>query len=28
MLQNFDDFVNYFWLVKPKAAKLDSLLKD
>jgi glutamate synthase (NADPH/NADH) large chain len=28
MLENFDDYVNYFWLVKPKAAKLDSLLKD
>lgn len=28
MLQNFDDYVNYFWLVKPKATKLDSLLKD
>ena len=28
MLQNFDDYVNYFWLVKPKAVKLDCLLKD
>jgi glutamate synthase (NADPH/NADH) large chain len=28
MLQDFDDYVDYFWLVKPKAAKLDSLLKD
>jgi len=28
MLENFDDYVNYFWLVKPKAARLDSLLKD
>lgn len=28
MLENFDDYVDYFWLVKPKAAKLDSLLKD
>ena len=28
MLQNFDDYVDYFWLVKPKAAKLESLLKD
>ena len=28
MLQDFDDYVNDFWLVKPKAAKLDSLLKD
>ncbi len=28
MLENFDDYVDYFWLVKPKAAKLDSHLKD
>ena len=28
MVSNFDDYVDYFWLVKPKAAKLDSLLKD
>ncbi|TDR76710.1 glutamate synthase large subunit [Paludibacterium purpuratum] len=28
MLQDFDDYVDDFWLVKPKAAKLDSLLKD
>ncbi|CUA81720.1 glutamate synthase (NADPH) large subunit [Gulbenkiania indica] len=28
MLQNFEDYVDYFWLVKPKAARLDSLLKD
>ncbi|RXZ44806.1 glutamate synthase large subunit [Crenobacter cavernae] len=28
MLEDFDDYVDYFWLVKPKAAKLDSLLKD
>ena len=28
MLQNFDDYVDYFWLVKPKAARLESLLKD
>ncbi len=28
MLENFDDYVDYFWLVKPKAAKLESLLKD
>ena len=28
MVKNFDDYVDYFWLVKPKAAKLDSLLKD
>ena len=28
MLENFDDYVDYFWLVKPKAATLESLLKD
>ncbi|WP_028536154.1 glutamate synthase large subunit [Paludibacterium yongneupense] len=28
MLENFDDFLPYFWLVKPKAAKLEDLLKD
>ncbi|MBV8659186.1 MAG: glutamate synthase large subunit, partial [Burkholderiales bacterium] len=28
ILDDFDDYVDYFWLVKPKAAKLDSLLKD
>ncbi len=28
ILESFDDYVDYFWLVKPKAAKLDSLLKD
>jgi glutamate synthase (NADPH/NADH) large chain len=28
MLQDFEDYVDYFWLVKPKAAKLDDLLKD
>ncbi len=28
MLDNFDDVVNRFWLVKPKALTLDSLLKD
>ncbi|MBV8649644.1 MAG: glutamate synthase large subunit, partial [Paludibacterium sp.] len=28
MLQDFDDYVDDFWLVKPKAARLDSLLKD
>jgi glutamate synthase (NADPH/NADH) large chain len=28
MLENFDDAVNRFWLVKPKALTLDSLLKD
>ena len=28
MLATFDDYVDHFWLVKPKAAKLDSLLKD
>ncbi|GGP27319.1 glutamate synthase large subunit [Silvimonas amylolytica] len=28
ILQDFDEAVDYFWLVKPKAAKLDDLLKD
>ncbi|GLS03577.1 glutamate synthase large subunit [Chitiniphilus shinanonensis] len=28
LLSNFDEAVDYFWLVKPKAAKLDDLLKD
>ncbi len=28
MLEHFDDVVNHFWLVKPKALTLDSLLKD
>ena len=28
MLDNFADVVNRFWLVKPKALTLDSLLKD
>ncbi|PJB04780.1 MAG: glutamate synthase large subunit, partial [Hydrogenophilales bacterium CG_4_9_14_3_um_filter_63_34] len=28
MLENFDDVVNRFWLVKPKALTLDSVLKD
>ncbi len=28
MLENFNDVVNRFWLVKPKALTLDSLLKD
>ena len=28
ILDNFDSYLNQFWLVKPKAAKLDSLLKD
>jgi glutamate synthase (NADPH/NADH) large chain len=28
MLENFDEVVNRFWLVKPKALTLDSLLKD
>jgi len=28
ILEDFDDYVDYFWLVKPKAAMLDSLLKD
>lgn len=28
MLERFDDVVDRFWLVKPKALTLDSLLKD
>ncbi|WP_373976519.1 glutamate synthase large subunit [Chitinibacter sp. SCUT-21] len=28
LLANFDEAVDYFWLVKPKVAKLDALLKD
>ncbi len=28
MLENFSDIAAQFWLVKPKAATLDSLLKD
>ncbi|HET9113107.1 MAG TPA: glutamate synthase subunit alpha, partial [Burkholderiales bacterium] len=28
MLDNFSDIVGRFWLVKPKAVTLDSLLKD
>ena len=28
MLENFDEVVDRFWLVKPKALTLDSLLKD
>ncbi|MBU1666533.1 MAG: hypothetical protein KKG92_14210, partial [Gammaproteobacteria bacterium] len=28
MLEHFADVVNRFWLVKPKALTLDSLLKD
>ena len=28
MLDNFSDIVTQFWLVKPKAVTLDSLLKD
>ena len=28
MLENFDEVVACFWLVKPKAVTLDSLLKD
>ncbi len=28
MLENFDEVVTCFWLVKPKAVTLDSLLKD
>jgi glutamate synthase (NADPH/NADH) large chain len=28
MLADFDDYVDHFWLVKPKATTLESLLKD
>lgn len=28
MLADFDEYVSQFWLVKPKAAKLDDLLRD
>ncbi len=28
LLNNFSDVIGKFWLVKPKATKLDSLLKD
>jgi len=28
MLENFAEVVARFWLVKPKAVTLDSLLKD
>ena len=28
LLTHFDDVLSQFWLVKPKAAKLDNLLKD
>jgi glutamate synthase (NADPH/NADH) large chain len=28
LLDNFSDVIGKFWLVKPKAAKLDSMLKD
>ncbi|MBV1775062.1 glutamate synthase large subunit [Burkholderiaceae bacterium DAT-1] len=28
ILEDFEDYVDYFWLVKPKAAKLEELLKD
>ena len=28
LLDDFDYHVTRFWLVKPKAAKIDSLLKD
>ena len=26
MVSNFDDYVDYFWLVKPKAASIESLV--
>jgi len=28
LLDNFTDAVGHFWLVKPKAAKLESLLEE
>ncbi len=28
ILENFDDFLNKFWLVKPKAASLDNLMNN
>lgn len=28
ILDDFDDYINYFWLVKPKATTIESLLKD
>jgi glutamate synthase (NADPH/NADH) large chain len=28
ILDNFDDFINKFWLVKPKAASLDALMNN
>jgi glutamate synthase (NADPH/NADH) large chain len=28
ILQNFDDYIRRFWLVKPKAANLDGLLES
>ncbi len=28
LLDNFDDYVGKFWLVKPKAASLNGLLND
>lgn len=28
ILENFDDFINKFWLVKPKAANLEKLLAN
>ena len=28
ILENFDDFINKFWLVKPKAASLDDLMNN
>jgi glutamate synthase (NADPH/NADH) large chain len=27
LLDNFADYIGKFWMVKPKAANLDSLLK-
>lgn len=28
ILEDFDDYAGYFWLVKPKAISIESLLKD
>ena len=28
VLDNFDDFVRWFWLVKPKAASIEGLLES
>ena len=28
ILDNFEDYIGKFWLVKPKAAELETLLED